>query len=776
MPATSAQNPPSGRRIEIRGIVQGVGFRPWVYRLAGAHGIGGWVRNDADGVTIEAFGADHDLDAFVETLQAAPPPAAHIAELTCRTIEGRPATAFDIVASAPSATRRVSIPADLPTCPDCLEDIRDPAGRRYAYPFTNCTNCGPRFTIATDIPYDRPNTTMAAFRMCAACQAEYASPDNRRFHAQPNACRACGPRLWLAGPGGDEVAASDPISSAAEAISRGLILAVKGLGGFHLACDAANGQAVSRLRARKRRDEKPFAVMAADLAAAEAIAVLDDEERRLLISMERPIVLARRRPSAAIAANVAPGNPLVGVLLPYTPVHHLLLAAARCPLVMTSGNLSEEPLAFRNEEALDRLAGIADLFLLHDRDIDTRCDDSVARVVAGAPVVLRRSRGYVPRGIKAPGFFAEPVLACGALLKNTFCLGAEGTAFLGPHIGDLENVETFEAYEHAIGRMERFLGTRPAVIAHDLHPDYLSTRYALARPEPRKIGVQHHHAHVCAAMAEHGLSGPVIGVAYDGTGFGTDGAAWGGEVLVADYLRFTRLATFRPIRLAGGDLAIRQVWRQAFALLDDAFDGDAPIGRFPLFGRVGARELAVVRGMLAAGVNTPAAHGAGRYFDAVGALGLGRLESRYEGQVAAEWNLAADPDEDGQYAFAIGGGPGTAELDLRPAVRTLAGELIAGVAPAIVSARFHNTLADATVELIELARRRSGDLPVVLTGGVFQNALLVERVLRAAGPGVRVLRHRVVPPGDGGLALGQAAVASAVVQSGRVDVEEVVCA
>ena len=553
-------------------------------------------------------------------------------------------------------------------------------------------------------------------------------------------------------------------------------MAVKGLGGFHLACDAGNAQAVARLRSRKRRDEKPFAVMAADPAAAEAIAVLDDEERRLLSSVERPIVLARRRATAPIAANVAPGNPLVGVLLPYAPVHHLLAAAARGPLVMTSGNLSEEPLAFRNDEALERLAGVADLFLLHDRDIDTRCDDSVARVVAGAPVVLRRSRGYVPRGIPAPGLFADPVLACGALLKNTFCLGVEGTAFLGPHIGDLENLETFEAYEHAIGRMERFLGTRPAVIAHDLHPDYLSTRYALARPDATKIGVQHHHAHVCAAMAEHGIGGPVIGVAYDGTGLGTDGTAWGGEVLVADYLRFARIATFRPIRLAGGDLAIRQVWRQALALLDDAFDGDAPIDRFPLFGRVGARELATVRGMLAAGVNTPAAHGVGRYFDAVGALGLGRLEARYEGQVAMEWNLAADPDEDGQYAFAVGGAPGLSELDLRPAIRALAGELTTGVRPAVVSARFHNTLAAATVELVGLARRRSGDLPVVLTGGVFQNALLVERVMRAVGPDARVLRHAAVPPGDGGLALGQAVIASAVVLSGRRDVEEEVCA
>jgi hydrogenase maturation protein HypF len=756
--------------------VQGVGFRPWVYRLAGAHGLGGWVRNDARGVTIEAFGPTASLDAFVSALQASPPPAARIADFSCRAIEGRPDAAFHILASEPSADRRVSIPADLATCPDCLREISDPADRRYRYPFTNCTNCGPRFTIAIDIPYDRPNTTMAPFRMCPACESEYSSPSDRRFHAQPNACPACGPRLWLAGPDGRDLAPPDPIAAAAEAIGRALIVAVKGLGGFHLACDATSTAAVAELRVRKRRDERPFAVMTADLARAEDVAELDDDERHLLLSVERPIVLARRRASAGLAPNVAPGNPLVGVMLPYAPLHHLLLAAAGRPLVMTSGNLSEEPLAYRNDEALDRLAGIADLFLLHDRDIDTRCDDSVARVIAGAPVVVRRSRGYVPRGIAARGSFSEPVLACGALLKNTFCHGVDGTAYLGPHIGDLENLDTFEAYEHAIGRMERFLGVRPTVIAHDLHPDYLSTRYALDRPEPLKVAVQHHHAHVCAAMAEHGMSGPAIGVAYDGTGLGTDGQAWGGEILVADYTRFTRIATFRPIRLAGGDLAIRQVWRQALALVDDAFDGDAPLDRFALFGRVPPRDMAVVRAMLAHGVNTPAAHGVGRYFDAVGALALGRTESRFEGQVALEWNLAADPNEDGRYRFALAGGPGLHEVDLRPAIRTLTGELLAGVSAAVVSARFHNTLAAATVELIEIARRRFGDLPSVLTGGVFQNALLVERVIREAGPAMRVLRHALVPPGDGGLALGQAVIASAVVQAGRREAVEDVCA
>ncbi len=765
-----------GRRIEVRGIVQGVGFRPWVFRLAGAHGLGGWVRNDASGVTIEVFGPPLALDEFLADLQVSPPPAARISTVTSHHIGGRDVRTFEILASEPTTERRVSIPADLATCRECLADVADPGNRRYRYPFTNCTNCGPRFTIALDIPYDRPNTTMAAFRMCPECQAEYDTPTDRRFHAQPNACPRCGPRLWLAGPEGLEMQTPDPIGAAADALRRGSIVALKGIGGFHLACDARDASAVAELRRRKRRDEKPFAVMVQSLDEASMLADLSDIERQLLASIERPIVLASRRPDALLASAIAPGNPMVGLLLPYTPLHHLLLAAAACPLVMTSGNLSEEPLAYRNDEAVARLGGIADLFLLHDRDIDTRCDDSVARVIARAPVVFRRSRGYVPRGVHVQAPFAQPVLACGALLKNTFCLGVGDTAYLGPHIGDLENLHTFEAFEHAVGRMERFLGAAPAVVAHDLHPDYLSTRYALKRPESVKVAVQHHHAHIASAMAEHGVEGPVIGVAYDGTGLGSDGSAWGGEILVADYTRFERVATFRPIRLAGGDVAIRQVWRQALALLDDAFDGEAPLSKFPLFARVPARHITVVRQMLEKSVNTVAAHGAGRYFDAVGALGLARTESRFEGQVALEWNLAADSTEDGAYAYLVGGSPALAEIDFRPAIRTLAGELIAGVSPSVVSARFHNTLAAATAEAVRSAMGKAGRLPVVLTGGVFQNALLVERVLRAVGPGVQVVRHEAVPPGDGGLALGQAVIANAVAQSGRQLVSEGLCA
>jgi len=765
-----------GRHITIRGIVQGVGFRPWIFRLATMHGLGGWVRNDATGVTLEVFGPAAALDAFVRGLHASPPPAARLHSVACARIPARVMPAFEILASEHTDDRRVSIPADLPTCDDCLAELREPANRRHRYPFTNCTNCGPRFTIAFDVPYDRPKTTMAPFVMCATCQAEYDNPNDRRFHAQPNACPMCGPTLWLADDGGTRLQVEDPIRDAASRLRGGAIVAIKGLGGFHLACDATDATAVAELRARKRRDEKPFAVMVADVDDAAAVADLTPDEQTLLASIERPIVLVSRRPDASLAPNIAPGNPMVGLMLPYTPLHHLLLADAGRPLVMTSGNLSDEPLAYRNDEAVAKLGPIADALLLHDREIDTRCDDSVTRVIGGAPVVLRRSRGYVPRGIPVTEPFAQPVLACGALLKNTFCVGTGDMAYLGPHIGDLENLETYEAFEHAIARMERFLGAAPVVVAHDLHPDYLSTRYALKRPELFKVAVQHHHAHIVSAMTDRGVSGPVIGVAYDGTGLGTDGTAWGGEILVADIARYDRVGTFRTVPLAGGDVAIRQVWRQALALLTDAFGGDPPLDRFPVFADIRPQDLIVVRQMLEHGVNVTRAHGVGRYFDAVGALGLGKAESRFEGQIAMEWNFAADPAEDGVYAFDIVTGTGPAEIDLRRGVRQLADELMRGISPAVVSARFHNTVAAATARLVSEVLGRVGPLPVVLSGGVFQNARLTESLLRAFGPSVHVVTHDTVPPGDGGLALGQAVVANAVVLAGSQVVSEGLCA
>jgi hydrogenase maturation protein HypF len=752
----------TGRRIRVRGVVQGVGFRPWVYRLAREAGIAGRVRNDTAGVTIDAFGDGAALEAFLARLGGSPPPAASIRDLRWEPIPGEDCGGFVIVESGAAGPKEVSIPPDLAVCDECLAEIADPSDRRFGYPFTNCTNCGPRFTIAREVPYDRPATTMSAFPMCPDCEREYGDVSDRRFHAQPIACPACGPQVWLASPRGELGTFHEPLRAAAQAIQAGLIVAVKGLGGFHLACDATSDEAVRRLRWRKKRDEKPFAVMVRDLARARELAEVGREEERLLACVERPIVLVRRREPNALSEDVAPGNPLVGLLLPYTPLHELLLSATGRPLVMTSGNLSEEPIAYRNAEALERLGPIADLMLFHDREIESRCDDSVARLVAGQPTVFRRSRGYVPRPIGVERGFVRPVLACGAHLKNTFCLGVRDAAHLGPHVGDLENLETYASFEEAIARMERFLRVRPEVIAYDLHPEYLSTRYARERSEARKIGVQHHHAHVASAMAEHGLAGPVLGIAYDGTGYGTDGTAWGGEILRADFEGFERMATLRPILLPGGDRAIRQVWRIAASLLEDAFGDDAPYERIPLFAQAAAADLPVIRRMRSQNLASPPARGAGRYFDGIGALVLGRAASRYEGQVAMAWNFAADPAERGSYPYQIEGSREIPEIDFRPMVRAVVADLLAGRSAAAISGRFHNTLARSAAEALRDAARRSGRLPVILTGGCFQNSLLVEKLLELLGADFRVYRHREVPPGDGGIALGQALVADAV--------------
>jgi hydrogenase maturation protein HypF len=755
-----------GRRVFIRGTVQGVGFRPWVYRLAVEEGLSGWVRNDARGVTIEAFGRPEALEAFLRRLGAEAPPAALLREVRQERIPAEPLPGFAIVSSEGEGARRVSIPPDLATCPECLREVFDAADRRHLYPFTNCTHCGPRYTIARDVPYDRPATTMAGFAMCPECRREYEEPLDRRFHAQPIACPDCGPRVRLLGPSGDAVDLGlDAIGAAATALREGRIVAVKGLGGYHLACDATSPPAVRRLRERKKRDEKPFAVMVRDLPAARALAELGPAEERLLDSVERPIVLVRQRAGNGLAPEIAPGNPLVGLILAYTPLHHLLLEGVGLPLVMTSGNLSEEPMAARDEEAVERLSGIADLFLAHDREIENRCDDSVARVIAGKPTVFRRSRGYVPRPVPLRRPVRRPVLACGAHLKNTFCLAAGDEAWLGPHIGDLDNLEATRAFEEQVDRLQRFLGIRPEVIAHDLHPDYASTSYALARPEPVKVAVQHHHAHVASAMGEHGLDGPVLGLAWDGTGYGTDGTAWGGELLLVRDGAFERLATLRPLRLAGSDEAIRQVWRIALAALDDAFDGTPPFERLRLFASVPARDIAVVRQMAARGLHAPLAHGAGRYFDALGALGLERPRATYEGQVALEWNLAADEAETGSYPFDVTEEGGLVQADLRPLVRAAVEDLVAGVASGRVSARFHEGMAEAAAALVRRAAVAHGRLPVVLTGGCFQNVRLAEGVRARLQGDFDVRLHGEVPPGDGGIALGQALVADAVARS-----------
>lgn len=747
-----------GRHIEIRGVVQGVGFRPWVWQLAHREGIAGRVRNDSAGVIIEAFGPAEAVENFTLHLGQGAPPAARVREIEWNAIPAEPVDDFSIVASEQASERSVSIPPDLATCGDCLAEILDPANRRFHYPFTNCTNCGPRYTIVKGVPYDREQTTMAAFEMCEACRAEYENPRDRRFHAQPNACPVCGPELTAVTPQGREISTDSPLEFAARALRAQMIVAVKGLGGFHLACDATSATSVARLRERKHREARPFAVMVRDLAHAEEFADLTNAERLLLTSVERPIVLVQRRKNTKLAEDG--DNPLVGLFLPYTPLHHLLLRLCDTPLVMTSGNTTDEPMCTRNDEALRRLETIADLFLMHNRDIETRADDSVVRVVAGAPMILRRGRGYVPRGIDLPRKFEEPVLAAGAQLKNAVCIGAGNSAVLGPHVGDLDSLETFAAFEDSIEQMKQFTGVRPRVIAHDLHPDYISTHWAKRQSGATLIPVQHHHAHVVSVMAEHGLTGNVAGVAYDGTGYGTDGTSWGGEILIANETGFERFATFRPIPLAGGDQAIRQVWRIALALVDEAFEGKPPLHRIPLFRDTDRAAIDAIRRMIALKLNSPRARGIGRYFDAFGALGLSMPDARYEGEVAFRWNMAADPDERGQYEIVVRDGASPWEVDPRPMVKKAVIELIDGVAPSIVSAKFHNTIAAVTIELARAAS--GGTLPIVLTGGCFQNALLAERVLRATNAYI----NRAVPPGDGGIALGQAVIANARIRSG----------
>lgn len=751
----------AGIRVEIRGTVQGVGFRPWVARLARGLGVTGSVRNDARGVIVEAFATEKDLQLFLQQLRVDAPPAARIVSLRSTALEPETRTEFVIELSEKRGPKALSIPPDLATCEQCEAEVLDPANRRYGYAFTNCTSCGPRFTIATGIPYDRAQTTMASFEMCRACESEYTNVEDRRFHAQPNACPECGPSLAFAMLGEGVALSSNPLGATAELLKAGGVAGIKGLGGFHLACDASDPVAVELLRERKRRDQKPFAVMVRDLGAARELAKLSEEEEALLLSPERPIVLVERRKGTSIAPEVSPDTPLIGLFLPYTPLHRLLLEAVGRPLVMTSANVSDEPICKDEEEARRRLEGIADALLLHDRDIAMRCDDSVVRVIAGAPTVMRRSRGFVPRPFMLRSPVARPVLACGAHLKNTFCIAVGDTAYFGPHIGDLETVAALEFFEEAVARMETILSVQPEVIAHDLHPGYLSTRYARARSGAELVGVQHHHAHVVSAMAERGIVGPVLGLAFDGTGAGIDGTSWGGEFLLCFHDRFERLGTFRPIRLAGGNVAMREVWRIAYALLHDAFDGEPPLEDLPLFKKVPLDALRLVNQMLERDLNAPRAHGVGRYFDAFGALGLERPVSSYEGQIAVSWDFAADSETLDSYPFEIDGAATPAQIDLRPSVRALVNDIVEGTPPGAISARFHRTVARASAGLAETLLQEIGPVPVALTGGVFQNARLCSDIELQLSSKYEVLRHREVPPGDGGIAIGQALIADA---------------
>jgi hydrogenase maturation protein HypF len=763
------------RRIVVQGMVQGVGFRPFVYGQALRYELGGFVLNDSAGVTIEVEGEPPCVAAFEQALRQEHPPLARVDSLVAEALPARGETAFLIAHSSSGPARATLIAPDVASCEACLRELRDPADRRFGYPFINCTNCGPRFTITRDLPYDRAQTTMAGFALCAACRAEYEQPLDRRFHAQPNACPACGPTLkfelcsaGLALPGASLPGEPSPIELAAAALARGLILAVKGLGGYHLACDATNESAVARLRGRKRRAAKPFALMLPDLSAVQALCVVGEAEAELLLSRRRPIVLLARRPEAAVATAVAPGQHTLGVMLPYTPLHHLLLeafAAARGPghppaLVMTSGNLSDEPIAYHDDDARARLGLIADGMLSHNRPIHLRCDDSLARIVANGPQLLRRSRGYAPEPIRLAFAAPLPILACGGHLKNTFCMLKGSQAFVSQHIGDLENLETLQSFREGCAHFARLFEIAPQAVAYDLHPDYLATKEAMALQLAHRLGVQHHHAHIASVLAEHGLPGPVIGVAADGSGYGLDGAVWGGELLIADLRGFERVAHLEYLPLPGGEQAVRQPWRMAASYLQHTYgpaflELDIPFVRG--LDRARWRTLAQ---MIARRVNCPPTSSLGRLFDAVAALiGLHGV-AQYEGQAAIALEQIAQSDKL-CYPFRIAAGM-PAHIDLRPLIAAIVEDLQTGVDQARIAGRFHHSVAELLLAACLHTREVSGLQTVALSGGVFQNRLLLELLIgRLAERGFEVYLNRLVPPNDGGLSLGQAAVAAA---------------
>jgi hydrogenase maturation protein HypF len=756
------------RVVTVQGVVQGVGFRPYVYGLASRLELRGCVKNQTGGVLIEVEGDARNLDRFLSEITTRPPPLARIDSLSWDRQAPRGDRRFRIEPSAGDGVGTVVVGADVATCADCLAELFDPADRRYRYPFLNCTNCGPRLTVITGTPYDRERTTLSGFPLCSACRKEYEDPGNRRFHAQATACPVCGPRLRLLDAQGQSVETADPLGHFASELRAGRIGAVKGLGGYHLTCDARNETAVAELRRRKHRDEKPFALMARDVAAAEALCELDAAERELLQSPQRPIVLLRKRPAAVVSGAVAPGNPYLGVMLPYTPLHHLLIhELPDVPLVMTSGNRSDEPIAHDDRDALRRLAGIADLFLAHDRPIHVRCDDSVTQVVDGQEAPLRRSRGYAPQPIALPLECPRPILAVGGQLKGTFALGRGRHAVLSHHLGDLDHYEAYRAFIRDIDLYQRLFAATPGLVAHDLHPDYASTRYAKERATAEGVGlvaVQHHHAHMASCIAEHGLAGPVIGVTFDGTGYGTDGAVWGGEFLVGDYRAFRRAAHLRYVGLPGGDRAVREPWRMAVAHL-----ADAGCERTLLRDRVPPVALRTVEQMLDRRVNTPLTSSAGRLFDAVAALAGLRDRVSFEGQAAMEleWR-ATEAAPDGVYPFDLveareGDAPAEPPplvVDTRPLIRAVVWDAERGVDAATIGRRFHTTVVEFIAAVCLRLCQETGLEEVVLSGGVFLNALLArEAGERLSAAGLRVYRHRLVPPNDGGLSLGQLAVA-----------------
>lgn len=746
------------QKIIIEGIVQGVGFRPFIYQLADRFGLSGSVCNDTRGVTIEVEGESDVLSRFITAIQNEKPPLSVIQSVGLEIVPVQGTHGFSILQNAIDETRRAQISPDTFVCDDCLHELFDPADRRYRYPFINCTNCGPRYTIVTGIPYDRSLTTMADFALCHACQNEYADSTSRRFHAQPNACPACGPKLQLLDAKGQTVTSGNPLLETIRLLKKGKILAIKGLGGYHLAVDAGNQDAVLTLRRRKQRDEKPFALMARNLVVAQRLAMVGPDEAQLLQGVERPIVLLQKSAHHQLAESIAPDNRCFGIMLPYTPLHYLLLQDDFDALVMTSANLSDEPIAFEDDEVIQRLASVADAFLVHNRGIHTRTDDSIARVMAGRPLLLRRSRGFVPRALALFGE-SQPILAVGAELKNVVCLTRGDRAFLSQHVGDLKNLEVYGSFKQTINHLKSILKVTPELVAHDLHPDYYSTRYALEESGLPTVAVQHHHAHLASCLAEHGIEEPAVGVIFDGIGYGTDGNIWGGEFLLGDFKSFERLGHFRYQPMPGGDLATKQPWRMALSYLLSIY-GEIPHG-ISAFDSIAANELLLVTQATRQGINAPLTSSCGRLFDAVAAMIGLRQTVSFEGQAAMQLEMIADPTQSRSYPYLLSHDANRIIFDPAPLIDAILKDHSTGLPPAQIAGRFHLSLALMIEEVCAQIRQDTGLSQVVLSGGVFQNCLLTKMaVARLEKSAFKVLTHSLVPPNDGGIALGQAAVAT----------------
>ncbi|UCH50839.1 MAG: carbamoyltransferase HypF [Chloroflexota bacterium] len=755
-------------RISARGIVQGVGFRPFVYQLASRYNLKGWVCNTSEDVKIEIQGESKDLKRFLSELQNNAPPLAHIESISVTYHPPAEYTSFEIRHSIAEEGKYQPVSPDIATCQACLEEIFRPEDRRYHYPFTNCTNCGPRFTIIEDVPYDRPNTTMRSFIMCPDCQAEYDNPLDRRFHAQPNACPKCGPSLELVDTKGNQIETSDVIVTASQLLKHGKIIAIKGLGGFLLACDATNEKAVKVLRQRKRRPFKPLAIMVADMEEARMHCLVSETEGKLLTSQQSPIVLLQWKQDSTVCQAVAPNLKYLGVMLPYTPLHHLFIREVGLPLVMTSGNISEEPIAKDNDEALRRLSGIADYFLVHNRDIYARYDDSVTCVEHGTAQVTRRARSYAPYPIHLD-FKAKPVLGCGAEEKNTFCLTKDSHAFVSQHIGDMENLETLEHFENTLALYKRLFRIEPETIAYDLHPEYLSTKYALELGSQfshlKLVPIQHHHAHIVSCMTDNGVESTVIGVALDGTGYGSDGRIWGGEFLVADYKDFQRMGHLEYLPLPGGVAAIKKPYRTAAGYLIKLLGENSLKNKLAFLKQIDTVEIELIKRQIQTGLNSPLCSSMGRLFDAVSALIDVRGEIDYEGQAAVELEMIAYDgcDEVGNkgYPYSIVNNDVVNIIQLKELLSTIVEDLYRGVSKTTISAMFHNAVAQMICEMCQLIAKRTGINQVALSGGVFQNRLLLREVvplLKAAD--LSVLTHKHIPCNDGGISLGQAVIAN----------------